>query len=462
MAVREKINGAEAGKGMMSNSIKLDAENPIPIGYNGQTFMSSKGKRYVPFLNPADNFFQFLTEAYLLSNTTKACVDSKADYFAGTGFTFNDNDAPDDFIAWAKNVNRKNKSLKEVVHGAFHNLNVVGNAFIQVVRSSVGGKKVVRVYLRNYMDCRLSEPDEDDVCVSVVISKEFRRAGVWKYNPDKATEIPLYTGSSIEPNWVKDEKGNEHTMFHLCNETSGYDHYGMPSNIASLPQQLLEYKAARYNLDNFENNLVVGGMVVIKDAMTDEEAKKMAKDITYTHAGDGKRGRYMIVSREAGITEGVDIQEFNTEKDASFIEGDSHNEEKIYVANKWNKLLIGGSEKKSIGAGNNAFIQSVYTIANNTVIKPEQGMMIEKFLQPLLKICDEWLGTKWSANQIEIKPLDPISFLSDVDINAVMTVNEGRKLAGLEPIDGEKGEAFIKSGGTSQQNDPNVQNQPTK
>lgn len=448
-------------RGVASNSIKLDAENPIPIGYNGKTFMSSKGKRYVPFLNPTDNFFQYLTESYLLSNTTKACVDSKADYFAGTGFTFNNDALNNDFGEWAKNVNRKNKSLHEVVRGAFHNLNVVGNAFIQVVRCSVGDKKVIRVYLRNYMDCRLSEPDEDDVCVSVMVSKEFRRAGMWTYNPDKSFEIPIYTGNSLDANWIKDSKGNEHTMFHLCNETSGYDHYGMPSNIASLPQQLLEYKAARYNLDNFENNLVVGGIVAVKGAMTDEEAASMAKKITYTHSGDGKRGRYMVINSENGIEDGIQVEPFSTERDASYIEGDSHNEEKIYIANKWNKLLIGGSEKKSIGAGNNAFIQSVYTIANNTVIKPEQGKMVEKFLAPLLRICDEWLGTRWSKETIEIKELDPISFLSNVDINAVLTVDEGRELAGMEPIGGERGKAFIKSG-SSNQNNQDVQNQPTK
>ena len=76
---------AAAQKGAVGNAISLDAENPLPIEINSSIFVSLKGKKYVPFLNPTDSFGQLLTEAKLLSPTTKSCVDSKSQFCAGKG-----------------------------------------------------------------------------------------------------------------------------------------------------------------------------------------------------------------------------------------------------------------------------------------------------------------------------------------------------------------------------------------
>ena len=437
---------AAASKGAVNNSVTLDAKNPLPIEFNSSIFTSLKGKRYVPFLNPTDNFAQLLTEAKLLSPTTLSCVSSKAQYCVGKGLMFKDVEVGKEdpvFKAWAANVNRKQQSLNDIIKGAFDARFSTGNPFIQVVRGKVGGKKFVRLYLRNTMDCRLSYPDDDDICNSVYISKYFRKLGIWGLNLTKTEEIPIYSPNMFDNPWARDEKGNEHTIFHLKNEVSGYDYYGMPSNIASLPQQILEYKNARYNLDNFENNLVIGGVMVVKGAMTDDEAKKVGKDIIYQHTGDGKRGRWVILSSESGLGDGVQIEEFTKQEEGSFIETDKHNAEKLFMSNQWNKLLIGGSEQKSIGQGNSAYIRSVFDIANSTVITPEQETMIEKFINPLFQICDEWMGTDWSKQEVGFRVLQPVSFLGDINVNSIITVDEGREIIGKDKIGGEKGDAII-------------------
>lgn len=441
-----KINATASKKGAVNNSITLDAKNPIPIEFNSNIFVSLKGKRYVPFLNPTDTFAQLLTEASLLSTTTAACISSKAQYCLGKGIFFKDNIVDKQFTDWSANVNRKQESLNEIIHGGFGHKFTSGNPFIQVVLVNMGGKKSVRVYLRDYIDCRLSTPDEDDICNTVFISKYFRKLGMWGMNMTKTDEIPIYSPNMFDNSWAEDEKGNLHTIFHLKNKVPGYEYYGMPSNVASLPQQILEYKHARYNLDNFENNLVIGGVLVVKGAMTDEEAQKVGRDIIYQHTGDGKRGRWVILSSEAGLGDGVEIKPFTKAEEGSFIESDIHNSEKIFMANKWNKLLIGGSEQKSIGQGNSAYIRSVFDIANETVVIPEQEFMIAKFLNPLMKICDEWMGTSWSQMGIGIKSIQPVTFLGDVNVNNILTVDEGRAIIDKDPIGGEKGEAFIGTG----------------
>lgn len=450
-------------KGYVDNSITLDAKNPIPIEFNSNIFVSLKGKRYVPFLNPLDHFFQFLTEAKLLSTTTLSCVNSKSQYCAGNGLYFNNlKEQPEDFTVWAANVNRKNQSLNDILSGAFNHEWSVGNGFIQVVKGEIAGKRFVRVYLRNYFDCRLSGADDDDICNTVFISKYFRKLGIWNLNSMKTEEIPIYSPNMFDNPWAMDEKGFMHTIFHIKNEMPGYDYYGMPSNIGSLPEQVLEYKAARYNLDNFENNLIIGGVIVVKGAMTDAEAKKVGKNIIYQHSGDGKQGRWLIMNSETGMSDGIEVHPFDKQKEGSFIESDTHNEEKIYVANQWNKLLIGGSEKKSIGQGNSAYIRSVFDIANNTVIMPAQQRMIDKFVKPLFQICDEWMGTKWSTEEVAFKAIQPVSFLGDIDVNAITTKDEGRAIMGMGPLENGKGDEFIKTNNSKTPGDaPPAENTPT-
>lgn len=446
-------------KGGVSNSATIDVKNPIPIDNQGDFFHTSTGNEYIPFLNPKDNFAQVLTEAKLLSPTTLSCVGSKAEYCAGQGWYIVDQDAsnPDtvleDLQQWARSVNRKKQTLNEVLKSAFDNKFSLGNCFIEIVRGEVGGKRFVRLYVRSLLDCRLSKPDEDDIVNSVIYSKQFRNAS-WVYNASAVTQIPLYTDNLLDKPWYKDDKGFEHTMIHIKHEVAGYEYYGMPSNVASLPQQILEYKASRYNLDNYDNNLVIGGVVILKGSVTDEEKKKIGKDIVYTHTGDGKRGRWVILASESGNLESADIKPFEKHMEGSYIELDQHTEEKIYISNQWNKLLIGGTEQKSIGQGNSAYIRSVFDIANNTVIGPEQKKMVEQFLIPLFRICDEWMGTKWSSYNIGIKPILPVSFLGDIDVNGIITVDEGREIIGRPPMEDERGKRFIKEG--KQSPDTNV------
>ena len=446
----------------IANAATIDAKNPIPIDGNGGSITGVNGKTYVPFLGSNDQFAKVLIEAKMLSPTTLSCVSSKATYCAGHGWYINDDNASEvdkaypDLDKWAKSVNKKQQTLNDIIKSIFDHKFTTGNAFVHIVRGSVGNKKFVKVYVRSLVDCRLSAPDAEDICTSVFYGRALRD-NFYSLDNLKLTEIPLYSENMLDKPWYKDDKGVEHTMIHVKNEMAGYEYYGVPVNIGSLPQQIMEYKAARYNLDNYENNLVIGGLIVLKGNVTDQEARDMGKKIVHTHTGDGKRGRWVILSNEGGAVEGAEITPFQKEQDGSYMELDKHTEEKIYASNQWNKLLIGGTEQKSIGQGNSAYIRSVFDIANSTIIQPEQEYVIEKVLKPLFSICDEWMGTKWSQLAIAIRGMQPVSFLGDVDVNAIITKDEGREIIGKKPVGDERGKEFItnKSAGAAVPADPN-------
>jgi hypothetical protein len=58
----------------------------------------------------------------------------------------------------------------------------------------------------------------------------------------------------------------------------------------------------------------------------------------------------------------------------------------------------------------------------------------------------------------------PVSFLGDISVNNILTVDEGREMIGKAPLGGEDGKKLIqavKQTAAPQTND-NVQDQPTK
>lgn len=432
------------------DNVKLNPNNPIPIGSRDSFLTTWDGVDYLPFLNEDDNFANILLEAKLLSTTNKLCVNSKSKYCLGQGWYFNDlrekKEKYKDFSNWAASVNRSQHSLNDILGKAFNTKNTWGNGYVEIVRGSVGKKKFMKVYVRNTLDCRLSMPDEYDTVNSVLISKYFREKGFWKGDVNEVSEVPIYSNNALDDSWWEDEKGNQHTIIHLKDDEEGVDYYGMPTNIASLPYQLLEYNAARYNLDNFENNLVLGGVIAIKGNVTEAEANKLGKKIVYQHSGNGKRGRYVVLSNEQGL-EGVDIQNFEKQIEGSYIELDEHTENKIVSANDWDPYLAGIHRNTGLSSGGVQYLKSIFDIKNETVIKPAQKNMIEKLLTPLINIYDEWFGTSWSDHEIALSTVLPASFIGEIDINKIITVDEGRKIAGKPDIGPEKGgDRFIDDG----------------
>lgn len=433
----------------ISNNATLDVKNPIPFEPTGESvaFLYAKNnKRYIPFLEPKDNFFQLLLEAKLLSPTNNACVNSKTNFCIGKGLYFKDEKKEDaDFLKFAKRVNNKGQNLNKVLKSVFNNHFTVGNNFVEVIRGKVGNTKFVKIINRPFLDCRLSEANDDDICESVFISKKFRRKNAWSIKPDDTIELPIYYGDP-KMKWYedKDEK-TEHCIIHIKNDAPGYEYYGMPDNVSSLPWQILEYKAARYNIDIIDNNLIVGGVIFLEGNVTPEEGAKVGKDIIYTHTGDGKRGRWTVVTGGKDIAKSV-MQQFDTKADGSFLKLDDNVESKIIDSNNWDSTLYGQHTAGGLGSNGFAYLSSIFDTKNKTVIEPTQNLIKEDLLSPFFEIYDAHMGTKWSDLDLGFNTVAPASFAGEININAVLTKNEGREIIGQPALEDEdKGKEFIET-----------------
>lgn len=432
-------------KGTVSNVARLDTKNPIPFEPSGASpafLLSSRKRGYLPFLEPKDNFFQLLLEAKLLSPTNNSCVNSKTNFCIGNGLYIKDEKQNKEFEDFIKKVNKKGENLNKVLKSIFGNNFTAGNNFVEIIRGSVGKKKFIRIINRPFMDCRLSEPNDDDICETVFISKKFRRKNAWTLIENEAVELPIYYGDE-DMDWFIDEKGFEHCIIHVKNTISGYEYYGMPDNVSSLPWQILEYKTARYNIDLIENNLVIGGVLLLDGNLSQEEGRKVGQDIIYSHTGDGKYGRWAVISG-TGMSK-AKIEQFNTNSEGSFLKMDENVESKIIDSNNWDSALYGQHQTSGIGNGGYAYLSAVFETKQKTVIEPAQNFIIEDFLNPLFEITDNWLGTNFSDLEVGFKKVTPVSFAGEIDVNAVLTKDEGREIIGKQPTGNDKGNEFITS-----------------
>lgn len=425
----------------VSNVYQLDPSRPIPTQVKGFSHIASKNYRYLPFLGDDDNFFEILSECRTLSVINNACISTKTRYSVGSGWTFKDDTINKKFKEeFAKCVNKKGDTLNDILKEIFENYFTFGNVFVNIVKVSVGKTKKVRIFVKNNFDSRLASTEDPDVVTEVIFSSRFREENMVTLTKDDQVEIPLLIpGEDIK--WKEISKGESHACIHLKNKVAGLDHYGMPTNVSSTVSQQLEYKGERYNLDNFENNMVLGGILVIKSSMSETEASKHAKNVTKTHTGDGKRGRVMVLASEQGVEDSI-YHKFDTANDGSYLGLDKRLEEKIIIANEWDPVLAGIKTGSALGRGEGYF-KEIFELRYNTVIRPAQEYVIEKFLEPLLLVLKEHCGLDYTANAIDIMTPSPVSYGSDIDISDVMTIDEGRSKLGLEVIGGELGKQII-------------------
>jgi Phage portal protein len=432
----------------VNNNIKLDATAPVPFQYGSGSSIFSysvKGKRYIPFLGPSDNLPTQLLEARLTSTTQNACINTIVESIVGNGLFAIDIEKPDQkFVDWIANINNCSQSINDIVRDCADGYFSQGNHFIEIVRGTFARTKFIKVYTHPMLFARVGQIDvETDLPKTIILSKSFTRNGYIPKNKDEK-EIPLYNQNATDPesNWTKEENGCQRTIIHFKNEITGLDYYGLPPSIAGLRYQVLEGKSAQYNIDNFENNMVLGGMLIFKGAMTQEEAEKNAKEILISHVGEGKTGRIAVVSSEQGIDD-VEWKPYETQKEGSFIELDKRIEEKIVSANGWDRRLAGLDRAGGLSNGDGN-LSDIYDIKDQHLLKPFRKKVLDRVVKPLIVIWAEWTGNKIASQyDFDFKVELPLSFYGKINAENYIQVNEARKNAKMPEDEGTSGKKYL-------------------
>lgn len=462
---KSKVTSVKQKKTPISAKLEqISVADPIPFE-GGRGFSLVAETEYLQFLSGstddrsnADQYGRLLLQSRLLSATHNACITTKKDYCAGAGFQLDDETDIKNraFNNWAKSLNLNDEDIIEINKQICDSYFTYGNVPIEIVRFTVGRKKVFYVYVHNMLEWRLGKPHDDTGKSWYAIqSKLFLRnqgfGVISNKDLEEAKKLPLYnprfknTPTGSQPrygnSWVRDGSGAERTMIWYKNSVSGFDNYGLPSAVAGLIYQLLEYKDARFNLDNLENNGVVSAVLALKGAVTQTELNKIGKKIVQTHTGDGKRGRVMVVGTEAGI-DGSDFHSMDTHREGSFKEIDDTWQAKIILANQWDAVLAGITAPSTLGKGS-GYLTKIIEHKQNTVIRPMQQDLMKRVWSRIVTLATEWMGFSIDVDKIQIKNLIDISGLTDVDITPAVKVDEVREARGLVKLKGQKGDQLL-------------------
>jgi hypothetical protein len=452
---KQKPQGNTKKKTRVSNLAKLDPKHPIPIDGSGQAFSFVNNVSYLPFLPPNDCFAKTLIEARLVSATTNACIITKKDYCAGEGFTdANGQDLDPAILEWFKSMNLRNESAVKINKNVLEDFFTQGNVPIEVVRFRSGGKPKLFVYPHSFLEWRLCKPNDDDIVEEAIQSKLFLKNWTSFITADmlkKSKKLPIYNPLNKDSdNWYRDEKGTERTLIWYKNRVTGFPYYGLPSYIAALIYQYLEYKGARYNLDLFDNEMVAAAVLALKGQLGQDEADRIGKKLIDTYTGDGKRGRTIVVASEEGI-DGSDYHKMDTQTDGSFNNADDKWTQKIILAHQWDSVLAGIISASTLGKGS-GFITKILENKFNFVIKPAQKDLIDEVWSTIFTIAEDWMKLPFSKYEMAIKNTIDISGLTDVDITPAVQINEVRKAKGLPEDPARQGEYMKPSVNANPQN----------
>lgn len=450
----------------VSNEVKLNPIEPIPINFNGNSFRYVKNRRYIPFLDSNDNLANILLEARLISSTQNACISSIAQSLIGKGLKVNNTEEAQqdpEWREWLKNVNTSGKSFNDVLVAIADGERTQGNQFVEVQRGEFNGKRWMKINVHSMLNCRLETPEKEEFLAPpthVIVSRQLSKNGYTPL-PKDALSIPLWKDNTLQPkqDWLKGAKGGERTMLHFKNDINGVEYYGLPASIAAIRYQVLEAKAAQFNIDNFDNNMVLGGLLIFKSGMTREEAEENAKEILLSHIGDGKTGRIAVIASETGLKD-VEFIPYSTQKEGSYLEFDKRVEEKIISANQWDSVLAGINRSSTFGNGSQ-YIRSIWDVKDAVLLNPLRTTLIESIIKPIMKMYSIWFSKPDILKyEYGLQTNMPFSFMADLDPNKFFQINEARLKAGLFKDDSKDGIYLSEVGGKLASNNRN-QNVPS-
>lgn len=437
--------------GFVRNLMQPDAENPVPFErVNGglSSFILANGYGYIPFLDRRNQFARQLLEASLVSVTHRGCIRTKKYYCAGAGFQRKDGEKIDPAMTeFFKTMNLRGlgQSAVQINRQILESDFIWGNCPIEIVRFKVDGKAKLMIYPHNMMDWRLCEPGADNRVRWAMQSAAFRGSrGIISKFKEEPRKLPLYNPLNPDKeNWI--QEGNaEKTMIWYKTETVGFDHYGIPSAVASLLYQIVQYKSISYNNDLFDNGMMNSAILALSGNLDQEEADRIGRQILAEKTGLGKTQRvHVVASDAAGGIQDSSFFPLDTTKEGSFIEADRLWMEIILFANEWDATLAGLVSQSTLGKGSD-FITTLLRFKYQSVIKPAQDDLMNNFWLPVFDIAEKWNSAlKFSEIELEINKGFDISGLADIDATLVAGTKETREALG-RPRDLAPDDTFIK------------------
>ena len=391
-----------------SNTFEFGVFNlAIPEHVEEPQDLSKVRTKFIPF--GTNNLFpQYLAELKRKSSTHRSVLAQKAVFTSGAKFVTN-NETVKEYI---KDVNADGESLRDVFKKLADDYYTFGNAYLEGVLYEGG----VNLYHIDATTVRMSKNKKE-----VYVHPDWAKYNTMK---DKLSIIPIYP----------QVKGNRFVVQFKDYEPT-FQFYGLPDYIAALEHIAVDYEIGKWNHTKFKNGFQPSAIIEINGDMGEEEAKKLVREAQKKFVGDGNNGKIMFIVKNGDASQ-ANVQIIKDDQEGSWIDLQRITDQNIVTAHRWQPSLSG---LVSSGKMNNtgSEIRIAYDLAMTTVIKDTSDLL----LNGLRNVLYKEMGFLPEELIIHYEP--PISFATQIDPKAILTINEQRKMLDEDLPMLEEGDMFI-------------------
>jgi len=362
---------------------------------------------FIPF--GQNNLFpQYLAELKRKSSTHRSVLAQKTIFTSGAKFvTKNDN-----LKSYIRDVNADGESLRDVYKKLADDYYTFGNAYLEGVLYEGG----MNLYHVDATTVRMSKTKKE-----VYIHPDWAR---YKTEQKKMKKIPIYP-----------QVNNSRFVIHFKDYEPTFNFYGLPDYVAALEHVAVDYEIGKWNHTKFQNGFQPSAIVEISGDMGEDEAKKMVKEAQKKFVGEGNNGKILFIVKN-GDTSPANVQIIKDDQDGSWLDLQKITDQNIITAHRWQPSLSGiVSSGKMNNTGSE--IRIAYDLCMTTVVKDTSDMLLNGIRTLLFRELN------YQPEELMIHFEPPISYITDIDVKEVLTINEQRKLLDEDFPLLEGGDMFI-------------------
>ena len=343
------------------------------------------------------------------STTHRRIINDKADYIAGKGFSF---DEQEPLLAQiVERANGEGDSLRRIIYRLAFDKALMGNAFLEIVTDPE--HSFLSLYHQDASHCRLARDSQH-----ILLHHDWS-----SFKGEQMQSLPLY------PRFEQQADGTLRSIVHYKEYEPMFAHYGVPKYIAGMGVSAIAYKTDCWNISRLDNSFQLSGIMMLDATLESEaEAERLVQTAEKRFAGTPGQVMFVVGGGDENNSSRFIPLESHNEGDWSALHDQATSD--IVIAHSWFRSLSGLDYSAGFSAER---ILHEYEVALNTVILAEQ----EELLAPIKRILREVVGVNGSSLEIVNRPptrSKPI----------YMKVWEARKADGLEyDADDERQQAYL-------------------
>ena len=356
--------------------------------YNSPVITESKNKYFVEY-GEDNNYFQYLIDRFLYSNTNHAIITGVSNMIYGKGLDATDSNRKPNEYAQMVSIVKKDCLRKVALERK-----LLGMASMQIIYLNGKVKSVEHFPMHTLRAEKCNDKGEIEAWFYHHDWANYRKGDVLK-------RIPAFGFGN----------GREVELYIIKPYISGYHYYTPIDYSGALPYAMLEQEISDYLINDVMNGFSGTKVINFNNNIPPEEKRQeVANEVKRKLTGS--KGDKVIVSFNASV------ENKTTVDDIPLNDAPAHYEylakecfEKLIVGHRVTSPMLLGIRDTGGGLGNNADeIETATRLFDNIVIRPYQLEIIEAI--------DEILSINGIALNLYFKTIQPLDFIDVNTMNA--------------------------------------------